>query len=485
MFNRDFYPTPENVIDTMFFGISFNNKNVLEPQGGKANIIKRLKLEGARVTSCEINTDLAAICAAESDVFLKPDFLRVTKEEVAHMDYIFMNPPFSNEEKHILHAWEIAPDNCKIISLCNASICEFRNTRIKRKVNSIIEKNGTFENLGNVFKNAERTTNAEIGLIKLNKPFEDEKIFDSYFDLDECFEDSQPGLMNTDDILNVVSRYVGAVKMFSEVEEKNKIMEDLITPIGSGNFHFGCVKRSSSYSSDITKEDFKIELQKTAWKTIINKLNMNRFVTYNVIQEINKFIEQQIKVPFTRNNIYKMIDMIIQTHPARMSKVIVEAFDNVTMRCKENRYCNEGWKTNSEYVVNKKFIIPSMVKEGYNNDMQSSSYSDNGHMDDLNKALCWLTGTDFAKNESFYSFMCNNVKINEYHAKSRYREFNTWYDWGFFKLKGFKKGTIHVIFKDDKVHELFNREAAKAKGFNLASKFTSDFRQKTSGVEVY
>ena len=67
----------------------------------------------------------------------------------------------------------------------------------------------------------------------------------------------------------------------------------------------------------------------------------------------------------------------------------------------------------------------------------------------------------------------------------KYKMFGKWYDWRFFKVKVFKKGTMHVIFKDEKVWGLFNRESAKAKGFQLASKFTSDFRKKSTGVEVY
>ena len=44
---------------------------------------------------------------------------------------------------------------------------------------------------------------------------------------------------------------------------------------------------------------------------------------------------------------------------------------------------------------------------------------------------------------------------------------------------------MHFEFLDPKVWEAFNRTAAKAKGFQLASKFTSDFRKKKTGVEKF
>ena len=48
---------------------------------------------------------------------------------------------------------------------------------------------------------------------------------------------------------------------------------------------------------------------------------------------------------------------------------------------------------------------------------------------------------------------------------------NTWYDWGFFEFKLYKKGTGHFKFKDEKVWEILNRTYAKIKGQVLPEKF--------------
>lgn len=37
----------------------------------------------------------------------------------------------------------------------------------------------------------------------------------------------------------------------------------------------------------------------------------------------------------------------------------------------------------------------------------------------------------------------------------------------FFEIKGYKKGTVHVKFKDDKIWALFNRRVAEIKGYPL------------------
>src|SRR5690606_27361552 len=107
------------------------------------------------------------------------------------------------------------------------------------------------------------------------------------------------------------------------------------------------------------------ELQKKSWSWIINKMNLKKYSTRGLTEDINKFVEQQKSMKFTMKNIYKMLDVIIQTTGQRMDKALLEVFDNLTMHHHENRWNVEGWKTNSHYLVNKKFIKPYLVRVGY------------------------------------------------------------------------------------------------------------------------
>jgi len=120
IFNRDFYPTPAPVIDMMLEGLDLRGKVILEPSAGKGDIVKALKERGAsQVLTYEKSEDLAKILKGES-TFMGYDFLDSGRQELSHVDYIIMNPPFSADEKHINHAWEVAPDGCRIIALCNS-----------------------------------------------------------------------------------------------------------------------------------------------------------------------------------------------------------------------------------------------------------------------------------------------------------------------------------------------------------------------------
>ena len=96
---------------------------------------------------------------------------------------------------------------------------------------------------------------------------------------------------------------------------------------------------------------------------------MGKYMTQSLRTEINTIVEQQKKVPFTMTNIFRMVQMVVGTHGNRMDKVIVEVAERLTKHYHENRYQVEGWKTNSHFMVGKKFILPFVVKQGYRDNM--------------------------------------------------------------------------------------------------------------------
>ena len=121
IFNRDFFPTPRAVVEMMMQGEPLADAVVLEPSAGRGDIVRYCKEQGARcVKACEINDTLRTALYNECYV-VAADFLTVSREQVADVTHIIMNPPFTNVVRHILHAWDIAPDGCTIITLCPSS----------------------------------------------------------------------------------------------------------------------------------------------------------------------------------------------------------------------------------------------------------------------------------------------------------------------------------------------------------------------------
>ena len=468
-FNRDFYPTPPEAIDRMMSMSDVRGKIVLEPSFGSGNIVRWLNANGAKeVIGCEINDKLRM--SADCRV-LCADFFDLTAEQVSHIDMIVMNPPFSNCEKHILHAWEIAPAGCEIVTLCNANLIDGHGRYGTREtINDLVGLYGSKEVVGDVFKEAERRTDCMIGLVRLYKNGENGEEFSKYFTDEEDNEEVGEGIIKYNEVREAVQRYVQAVNMFDGVMEASRAINDVTAVFGSHSIKFGAYECGyDKTNKTITKDVFRKELQKKAWRWIFSKFNMDRFVTRSVYNDINKAIELQSNIPFTMRNIYRMIEMIIGTHEDRMNRVICEAFDMISKYSSDNvTYHGETWKTNSAHMVNRKFIVPYACEVGWKGYVQVR-YEMNGQMTDILKALCHVTGTRYEWTETDSNGVKREMRMRDLYGfcHDQDLQFGQWYSFGFFEVKFFKKGTMHCMFQNEETWYKFNQIVAKARGWRL------------------
>jgi hypothetical protein len=458
IFNRDFYPSPDHVIDLMQLSIS--GETILEPSAGKGNIIDYCKARGAKdVMFCEINNDLAEICKSKAR-FIKHDFLKVVASEVSHITQIIMNPPFTKAKDHLAHAWDIAPEGCEITCLFNTETLDrFRYESYARELRTIIETYGYSVELGNVFAEpeTERKTSVGISLIKIHKP-----IYNSNTGFEGFYMDAEPeqvqadGIIHYNEVQSLVNSYIAAAKCFDEFSVINDQMKNICAIVGMGN---GFSYNISYNKAVVDKHAFLTELQKRSWKHIFAKMKLEKYLTSGVMNDINKFVENQSQVPFTVKNIYRMFEIIVGTKDESYKRALVEAVDYFTKHTHENRFGVEGWKTNDGHMLNKKFIIDWMF-EPYASYSRNAGklhliYSSNrDRLTDLTKVICNLTGVNYD----------NTTPMSQFVDRFEGIEPNRWYENGFFEFKGFKKGTMHIKFTDDWVWELLNRAYAKAKG---------------------
>jgi hypothetical protein len=98
------------------------------------------------------------------------------------------------------------------------------------------------------------------------------------------------------------------------------------------------------------------------------------------------------------------------------------------------------------------------------------------HVDDIEdivKALCYITGTNYDTCTSLSDFV-----------RESNMDWGEWYEWGFFRIRGYKKGTMHFEFVDEKLWERFNIEVAKVKGWALPKQSTSTRKARKKGSEI-
>ena len=481
--NVDFYPTPKEVVERMLMGEDIAGKTILEPSAGKGDICTVLREYGAtNILVCENDDHNRKLLQGKYDEFLCDDFLQLTSERVSHIDYIVMNPPFSKGCEHIHHAYDIAPPGCTIIALCNNSnFSNYYRNSYESKVKELIDNFGHHESLGRCFSTAERKTDVDVALIKLYKEGTGANEFDGYMfesvDSDSLNGNTSEGLVAYNFVRDLVSRYTGAVKLFDETMEATRRINEMAYFDDPADHDkpsyfkanipiiFKAVKRNedSRYSdTPVTHALYKKELKRYYWGIIFRKLNMDKYATKELREQINKFIETQGAVPFTMKNIYKVVDMVIQTNGQRMQRALVEVFDKICSLSAQNSTAGEKWKTNSNYMVNKRFIVDFIGHP------QDSRWPDKnvritygGNIDaisDLVKALCWLTATNYDEIGSLDS-----------HCRKQHLDWGTWFEWGFFRVRVYKKGTAHFEFLDENVWARFNQEVAKTKGWHLGS----------------
>jgi predicted RNA methylase len=483
VFNADFYPTPPEVAATMLDPLDLRGRVVVEPSAGSGNLVQAcLERGAAEVLMVEPEPKLRAILAGiPADCrLIAADWLTVTAEQISHVDLIVMNPPFSADERHILHAWEIAPPGCEIVALANwNTVCDeyvHRLTQrtgsgLKKQLAKLIEGYGSKEHLGECFTTAERPTKVSVGLVRLTKPGSrpggDE--FDGFYLGPDDIEAQGEGLIPYRRSRDIVQRYVEACKIFDEQVAAGTRLRGVL----DGFFGQELGLQVTVEGAPVTRNRFRKDLQKQAWKHVFDEFLPQQMATSQLAKDINRFVEEQSKIPFTERNIYRMLQIVAGTQEQRIDRAVEEAVDSITRHTVENRYGVEGWVTNSGYMLNKRFIRPYMAELAYSEPRKVRLKTYGGQWDeiqDLIKALCFITGRSIEE-----------VRLPEQFGENQYWP-GDWHDWGFFLFRPYKKGTVHFEFKDQEVWAALNARYARIKGQVLPEQQRRAKQRRRQGV---
>lgn len=457
IFNGDHYPTPPEVAAEMLDPLDLRGRTVLEPSAGSGNLVRECLARGAaEVLWCEKEPqlrDMLTSVPSATPAHSYADFLQVHPADVSHIDLIVMNPPFSADEAHILHAWEIAPPGCEIVALCNWNTCEGTYRRLQLQLASLVEAYGSKECLGECFSTAERPTKVSVGLVRLRKPGQrvsgaDE--FDGFFMGPDDIETQGEGLIPYRRSRDIVNRYVEACRIFDEQVEAGTRLRGVL----DGFFGQELGLQVTVKGAPVTRNRFRKDLQKAAWKHVFAEFLPAQLATSQLAKDINSFVEKQSQIPFTERNLYRMLQIVAGTQEQRVDRAVEQAIDSLTMHTAENRYGVEGWVTNSGYMLNRRFIRAYMAEVSYDGrGLRLQTYgSIADEVSDLIKALCFLTGRSHAE-----------VGQPTKPADGKFWP-GEWYDWGFFRFKAYKKGTVHFEFKDEEVWAAVNARYARIKG---------------------
>jgi hypothetical protein len=481
MFNPNFYPTPPMVAAQLTAGIEKYNTKILEPSAGKGDLLKSITETKSynyqsnieNIYCIEIEPDLQAILKSKGYKVVYNDFLTYKPDLL--FDYIIMNPPFDTGAKHLLKAIEISR-GAEIRCLLNKETISNISTKERQVLlNYLTENNAEIQELGQVFKNSERPTNVEVVSIKL-KTNGKEKIFDfepgrgqeKTYRFDDIPQDQ---IIRADALAALEERFDRTVDAFARLIKARNEINYYTNGVfyGERNNYGDGLKDliTKNYESDDKAYFNKLveEFRAKAWNTVFNKTKFAEYVTHQVKEDFEKHRNDCGFIPFTAENIENVFTEIFMNRGNIMNNCIVEAFDYMTAYHKENRIHIEGWKTNDAWRVNRKVILPN-VCSSYRWDYKSVDldWSKGDKLNDIDKALCFIDGRKYDEIETIYQY-CKE-------RKPKYGELCRSTFWDF---RVYKKGTIHMEFKNPKLWEQFNLIACKNKNWLPAGKEQSMF----------
>jgi hypothetical protein len=469
MFDSEFFPTPYSVARKMISKISRDAIYILEPSAGKGDIADALDKDSRyrryKVDCIEQSPELCAILRDKGYSVVGNDFLDYNG--VSYYSAILMNPPFSNGDKHLLKAWDFLHDG-EIVCLLNEETIKNPYSVDRKRLLDIINKNGNVEYIGDCFSTAERKTNVNIAMVYLKKVSEDDAVdlWETNKSENEIRDDfKEDNMLAIQDNLGNMQRYydqanIHMIQAFQHLRKAQTYM----AANGVSIYEMDKILSMAMSNMNNARAEFMIQHRNKAWHEVFNKMDFDKWLDKKQRQQFIRDINTNGNIPFTKENIKGTLRNVFEQRQMLFEKSVANVFDELTRYYPENSNYKEGWKSNSNFKVNQKLVFPyGCTFDSKFTEKFSLRYD--GAVDvykDLDRILCNLTGIDFEKCLTIYEALDIKFKELGYRVKGK---FDNKCESRFFFITFYKKGTVHLTFKEKEHWELFNKTAAKGKAW--------------------
>lgn len=475
LFN-DFYPTPEHLARRMFNKIERMPEAiqyVLEPSAGKGDLLDAFATwyrskchrnfshntkitERVNIDTVEIDHTLAATLHGKGFNPVWDDFL--TYEPSRYYDLIIANFPFSNGAEHLLHAIRIQErTGGEIICLVNAETVRNQCYNNRKELNQILmEYDADIEFIQDAFMDAERKTAVEVALIHMKIPMKNshsmfEKEFLQDFP-DMSMEECTAIARSKGKVESLLFEYEmlrkSGVHLFQEMMRTSRLMMDVGLKLNLGIRELGISKDEC-----ININQYIEKLNYSYWCKLVDETDLVNKLPSDLKHTFNSNMQHRKHITFNADNIAYFINELMMAIPDSYEKSVAEVFDKVTRKHHYSEsawnttihYYN-GWKSNSAYKVNKKVILPIGGNYWFRDIPEV--------LHDLNLVFENITG----EKDPLFSRAYREDRL-----RNQVTSFDKGIETKFFILDSYKKGTLHVKFKDQNLLDKFNILASKGK----------------------
>jgi methylase of polypeptide subunit release factors len=457
-----FFPSTDVIAKEVYYEAQIKSKHtVLDPTAGNGVLLDAVKSykdkwSGVQTFGIEIDQELRFILQGKSHKVIGTDFLEYA--DPIKFDRIIMNPPFANGCEMVLKAWnQHFKDDGRLVAILNRETIANPYSGDRKVLANLIEAHGTIKELGKAFENAARKTKVEVVMITLQKPERkaDWGFSGGTFTHDEVTAEEFKAnpLAHTSLIKNLVAKYKACEAIVVQRHETQSKLNFYLDDVSRRTYYKNREKDEVELKVVLELSDEIAELKSRFWNTIFEKTELSTKATSSFKEKFTDFTKDQALMEFAEQNIIEMLSMFFLNRDQIMNDCLTEVFEEATGFHEKNKIYKEGWKTNKSYKLSKRIIYPNAVL--WNKvDKTQMSYR---FLSDIDKVLCWLSGKSIDASDfmgvttAIYKFIKNSEPITNKFEST------------FFLIRIYKKGTVHLDFKDLYLLDDFNLAAAKGK----------------------
>ncbi len=488
--NDSFYPTPEKLADELLSMVKWERVvDMLEPSAGKGDLAvcaAKKTFFRRRGYTPEDHSDLmryVSLDCIEIDPYLRAyldekefrvihdDFLTFTTFK--RYDLVVMNPPFNEGDKHLMKALDLMEHGGQVACILNAETIRNPYSALRKELAARLSLHeASIKFVKNGFRDAERKTDVEVALIHVAIPpkeldsdiVEGMRKAPTYHsqEIPEAYHD----IVVFNQIDEIVNRYnfeiACGIKLIEEWWAMQQMLKDGKEEYSSPTIEVKL--HGSSYTSglDETVNGFIKLTRSKYWRAVFLKDIFQKALTSNLMNDLYDNVRELEDYDFSYFNIMTLVIKMNNKIGKGVEDTILKLFDEWTYKYhwdenSVNRHYFNGWRTNDAFAVGKKVIIPFY---GYETHWGNTKTLDERHvaakLRDIEKVFNYLDGGRTPEYEptieTIVSWMKNMGRISNVETK-------------YFKVTLYKKGTLHLVFRDEKLLEKFNLFAARHKNW--------------------
>lgn len=487
--NKDFYPTPKELIEKMLRGVDFYMVNsILEPSAGKGDLAEGIQsIYKAKTVSrwnsgraidldcIEIQPELQMILKGKGYRVVHNDFL--TFSTYKRYDLIISNPPFSQGAKHLLKMLDMQKDGGGVICLLNAETLKNPYTA-ERKIllQRLDDLQADIEYVENAFMEAERKTEVEVALVKVFIPKTERESFIFADTLQKAKDlaykerketEECTAVAGNDFIRAIVQQYnievEAGIRLIDEFNAmKPHILSDFTAGESCGSILSLVLNVGDPRHNIITYNNFVEAVRKKYWKALFHNPKFTGKLTSQLLRDYMSKVNDLAHYDFSIYNILEIRKEMSKQVVKGVEEAIIALFDELSHQysyydTSNNIHLFNGWKTNKSWIINKKVVIPL---SGYRDLMYSWGGYKPTHRDvlakltDIEKGFNYLDGglTDSIDMEAVLKKAEEDGQTKKIQLK-------------YFTVTFYKKGTCHIEFTNEDLLKKFNIFGAQKKGW--------------------